>query len=216
MDTKKEIICPACGNKLAKTEIEGKMIDVCQDGCGGIWFDHYEIRLFDEKFEEAGEILAQVRRKPGIKVDHTQRRKCPVCPDSVLMRHFYSPRREVEVDECPTCGGMWLDTGELAHIREQFENNEERKKFVQNFCAKNSANFMRAQNELLEANVCDEEELELLADNDLTEEQKQVLIQNEEELKIQQLRNKATKFAKMFPFLYISWYIPGKQKGMTY
>lgn len=34
-----------------------------------------------------------------------------------LHRHFFSARRQVQVDECPNCGGYWLDAGELAQIR---------------------------------------------------------------------------------------------------
>jgi uncharacterized protein len=37
------------------------------------------------------------------------------------MRHFFSPLRRVEVDECPQCGGYWLDAGELAAIREEVQ-----------------------------------------------------------------------------------------------
>ena len=43
-----------------------------------------------------------------------------------MLRHFFSVKQEVEVDECPSCGGYWLDFGELARLREQFENEEER------------------------------------------------------------------------------------------
>jgi Zn-finger nucleic acid-binding protein len=34
-----------------------------------------------------------------------------------LHRHFFSAKRRIEVDECPNCGGYWLDAGELAQIR---------------------------------------------------------------------------------------------------
>jgi Zn-finger nucleic acid-binding protein len=34
-----------------------------------------------------------------------------------LKRHFFSAKRRVEVDQCPNCGGYWLDAGELALIR---------------------------------------------------------------------------------------------------
>ncbi len=34
-----------------------------------------------------------------------------------LHRHFFSAKRRVEVDQCPNCGGYWLDAGELALIR---------------------------------------------------------------------------------------------------
>ena len=35
-----------------------------------------------------------------------------------------------EVDECPQCGGYWLDAGELALIRQECESEQERKKAV--------------------------------------------------------------------------------------
>ena len=35
-------------------------------------------------------------------------------------------KREIEVDECPACGGFWLDAGELRQIREQYETDAER------------------------------------------------------------------------------------------
>ena len=53
-----------------------------------------------------------------------------------LMRHFFSVKREVEVDECPKCGGFWLDYGELGQIRGQFSSEEERKKAAQAYCGK--------------------------------------------------------------------------------
>jgi Zn-finger nucleic acid-binding protein len=34
-----------------------------------------------------------------------------------LHRHFFSAKRRVEVDQCPNCGGYWLDAGELNQIR---------------------------------------------------------------------------------------------------
>ena len=43
-----------------------------------------------------------------------------------MLRHFSSVKRRVTVDECPSCGGYWLDVGELAAIRTEFETEEER------------------------------------------------------------------------------------------
>ncbi len=34
-----------------------------------------------------------------------------------MMRHFSSATRAVTIDECPTCGGIWLDRGELEQMR---------------------------------------------------------------------------------------------------
>ena len=36
------------------------------------------------------------------------------------MRHFWSVKRGVTIDECPECGGIFLDAGELARIRNEF------------------------------------------------------------------------------------------------
>jgi len=43
------------------------------------------------------------------------------------MRHWFSVEREVEVDECPRCGGFFLDHGELATIRAQFPSEAARR-----------------------------------------------------------------------------------------
>jgi len=46
----------------------------------------------------------------------------------VMMRHFFSVKKQVEVDECPNCAGVWLDAGELGKIRSLFKTEEERHK----------------------------------------------------------------------------------------
>jgi Zn-finger nucleic acid-binding protein len=52
-------------------------------------------------------------------VDSSRKRACPRCLEIKLQRHFFSAKRKVEVDQCPNCGGYWLDAGELAAIREE-------------------------------------------------------------------------------------------------
>jgi Zn-finger nucleic acid-binding protein len=37
-----------------------------------------------------------------------------------MMRHFWSVKRAVTIDECPECGGIFLDAGELGKIRAEF------------------------------------------------------------------------------------------------
>jgi len=95
------------------------VVDVCQDGCGGIWFDAYELQQVDEQNEAAGEPLLGIRRDERIVVDPSRKRECPRCAGIKLHRHFFSAKRRIEVDECPNCGGYWLDAGELALVREE-------------------------------------------------------------------------------------------------
>ena len=119
--------CPACGRQLREMTVGDIAVDVCEKGCGGIWFDNYELKKVDEKHESAGETLLEMARDPSVKVDHTQKRSCPKCVDQPMIQHFLSIKREVEVDECPACGGLWLDYGELGAMRDQYENEAERK-----------------------------------------------------------------------------------------
>jgi hypothetical protein len=109
--------CPACFNELTARQAGGITVDVCQLGCGGIWFDAFEMQKVDELNETEGEALLEIERDESIVVDANRKRVCPRCPDVKLRRHFFSAARRVQVDECPNCGGYWLDAGELALIR---------------------------------------------------------------------------------------------------
>lgn len=119
--------CPVCDCMMEEVVIEGIAVDVCKQGCGGLWFDNFELQKVDEPHESAGESLLQIATGKNAEIDHSQRRKCPKCEDAIMMRHFFSVKKEVEVDECPNCGGFWLDSGELGRIRSQYASEEERK-----------------------------------------------------------------------------------------
>jgi|SRR5207244_7764934 len=109
--------CPACFNQLKQMQVGSLVVDACEGGCGGVWFDAFELQRVDEQQEVAGEHLLEIRRDQRIKVDPSRKRECPRCEGMKLKRHFFSAKRRVEVDECPNCGGYWLDAGELAQIR---------------------------------------------------------------------------------------------------
>jgi len=109
--------CPACFNQLKQMQVGSLVVDVCDGGCGGVWFDAFELQQVDEETEAAGDHLLNIRRDERVQVDAARKRECPRCAGIKLKRHFFSARRKVEVDECPNCGGYWLDAGELAQIR---------------------------------------------------------------------------------------------------
>ena len=109
--------CPACFNELAELQVGSLAVDACRGGCGGIWFDVFELQKVDEEREIAGEPLLNIQRDERLVVDTSRKRECPRCAGIKLHRHFFSAKRRVEVDQCPNCGGYWLDAGELALIR---------------------------------------------------------------------------------------------------
>lgn len=44
-----------------------------------------------------------------------------------------SAKRKVAVDECPSCGGHWLDPGEHVKIQTEFVSEEEREQAAQRY-----------------------------------------------------------------------------------
>jgi uncharacterized protein len=109
--------CPACFSELTEFQVGDFTVDVCHGGCGGIWFDAFELQKVDEERETAGEPLLHIQRDECLIVDPSHKRGCPRCAGVKLHRHFFSAKRRVEVDQCPNCAGYWLDAGELALIR---------------------------------------------------------------------------------------------------
>ncbi|MBD3222577.1 hypothetical protein GF314_15185 [bacterium] len=127
--------CPACNNPMSEHTVNGVTIDVCRDGCGGLWFDNFELDKVDEQFESVDSMLLDGPADPAPVMDTGARRSCPRCEGMVMMRHHVSVRREIEIDECPGCAGTFLDHGELEAIRQQFESQEARSEAAREFFA---------------------------------------------------------------------------------
>lgn len=125
--------CPACNNELTAKTIGDIAVDVCDNGCGGIWFDNFELQKFDEPCESVPEELLNIQTNQNIKVKLDLRYHCPKCDDIVMMRHPFSFKGQVTVDECPACGGIWLDQGELIQIRELFTSQRQKEMQTEQF-----------------------------------------------------------------------------------
>lgn len=135
------MICPACGRELIEKKLGDVFVDVCDGGCGGIWLDCFELDKLAEPDAAAGVQLLDLARRGGSRATATRTGAdqdasgdsghgalwCPRCEDRKLFRHFHSVRRQVKIDDCPECGGIWLDVGELATIRGQYASEDKRK-----------------------------------------------------------------------------------------
>ena len=127
-DNKDVIIkCPACGKEMKKIFMpaQGINLDVCVDGCGGIYFDNREFSKFDEPHEDITPLKEVLSNKEFQKVDQHQTRVCPVC-GSDMVKNYSSVNKEVEIDECYHCGGKFLDYYELDKIRSEYNTETER------------------------------------------------------------------------------------------
>lgn len=108
--------CPACGKSLASRKAGSIIVDVCEGGCGGVWFDNFELPRIDDS---AAEQIRAVPRDFSLHVDRESRRVCPRCPGQVMIRRFFSRLRRTQIDECPNCAGIWLDAGEFGAIQQE-------------------------------------------------------------------------------------------------
>ena len=112
--------CPACTRPLTTLFVEDIEVDACHGGCGGLWFDNFELACFDEPHElTAVQELLSVPADLSVEVDYHAKRQCPKCAVP-MMRHFCTAQRRTQVDACPQCGGNWLDVGELTQLRSEF------------------------------------------------------------------------------------------------
>lgn len=122
-----QIKCPACGKIMEKVFVksEGINIDICTDGCGGIFFDNREFDAFNEQHENISDIEAKFKGKTFAPVDQSGVRICPACGGK-MVKNTSKINGNVEVDDCYLCGGKFLDYGELQKIREEFINDKVR------------------------------------------------------------------------------------------
>ena len=122
-DTSFDIECPACGKTMKKVYLPDSNIniDICVDGCGGIYFDNRELEKFDEEHENADIILEELKGKSFLKTDESAVRTCPRC--KIPMVKMGSGKGDVEIDVCNVCGAKFLDNSELQKIRESAFGN---------------------------------------------------------------------------------------------
>lgn len=128
VDTIELIECPACGKMMHKVfmEDEGLSLDVCLDGCGGIFFNNRELKKFDERHENIDELKNMYEGKTFNPVDENITRKCSVCGNNMVKNHV-SAKKEITIDECYSCGAKFFDFGELKKMRSQYATEADRK-----------------------------------------------------------------------------------------
>ncbi len=129
--------CPACSKQLVEYKAGSLMIDICRDGCAGIWFDKDELEAVDEGKEPFPEDLLQVLRNAKVVVDHSKDRHCPKCSNQLLVEQYYDSSGQVAIDTCMTCGGHWLDTGELKSVRQDNTASAERDQAIEQYMSRN-------------------------------------------------------------------------------
>ncbi len=87
----------------------GVLIDICVE-CGGVWLDKGEILSFS-----ASPDVLQGHLDMGLLDAHPSGIDCPRCGTGLTEGGLIKPK--LLVDLCPSCGGLWMDGGEMAALR---------------------------------------------------------------------------------------------------
>jgi hypothetical protein len=90
-------------------------VDVCDAGCGGLWFEASELARVDEPDEGIGAALEAALTHPA-GPQRSAPIRCTRC-EVVMREHRYRDIPGALVDECERCRGFFLDAGELRAIR---------------------------------------------------------------------------------------------------
>ncbi len=101
--------CPKCDQQsLVSRDVRGIQVDQCEQ-CGGVWCDPTELpKLLALGSAEAGQVA---RGRPDAGVS-SRAGKCPR-DGRPMIRVASAKKREVILETCPECRGVWLDGGEL-------------------------------------------------------------------------------------------------------
>ncbi|MFC1650306.1 zf-TFIIB domain-containing protein [Candidatus Latescibacterota bacterium] len=122
------MICPVCVSEMIEEDFGGINVDVCKNGCRGIWFDWAEIVKLDENNEGFGSALEAALKFPKTNEENRGNIQCPKCGIPMHI-HKYKSSKEINVDECYVCGGFFLDSGEFNVIRDTFMSEEEEEQY---------------------------------------------------------------------------------------
>ena len=121
--------CPVCSTEMVEKDL-GQKVDICENGCKGIWFDRAELQKLDQPGEGIAAAIKAAQQSPRINDAERGQINCPQCGIPMHM-HKFARDQEVNVDECYECGGFFLDSGELKEIRDNFMSDTDAEAYTE-------------------------------------------------------------------------------------
>jgi Zn-finger nucleic acid-binding protein len=109
--------CPRDGAELSKVTVGGVEIDKCHH-CDGLWFDPGELdKVRDMELNDIEEQLESRFGNPDVAPGEVEGyMRCPRCDGGRLQQVTYTYQRQIKIDRCENCLGVWIDDGELDAI----------------------------------------------------------------------------------------------------
>ena len=119
------MICPNENVEMQQVKVESHygqtvMLDQCP-GCGGIWFDQFELSAVKQGQAEKIESLNVDALRTTSSIEKTEL----LCPrDSATLVHFNDPffPKTIIIARCPVCNGFWLNRGEFVKYQDYRES----------------------------------------------------------------------------------------------
>lgn len=100
--------CPRDHSSLVMQDIKDAALDVCNK-CGGQFFDAGEMfGAFGIKAD--GSYWDRAETASAMKDSDIH---CPRCEHMMLLQEIKHGAHKVDIDRCRSCGGIWLDKGEV-------------------------------------------------------------------------------------------------------
>ncbi len=127
---KSNLKCPDCNNNLkevlADTHYGLKIkLDQCF-GCGGIWFD--DLELYPVKKEEVEKLEnADLKKLQENSFLGGGNGLCPICLDKLEIFKDYNFPKQLEVEYCKNCKGLWMNRGEAMDFKIWQESRKSKK-----------------------------------------------------------------------------------------
>ncbi len=113
--------CLNCGDEMAANLVMTRdaeiAYDVCE-ACGSLWLDAGELDKMAFQVEGSIEFSSQ---EPAPAVP-APRKPCPRCDEARLEKVSFVGYSDIVLDRCPSCGGFWLDGGELDLVNRELED----------------------------------------------------------------------------------------------
>ena len=106
--------CPVCAATLIEMSLKHEEIDRCPS-CNGVFFDQGELKTvlrIVELLEHVQLEEADIENLPTLEL--ARRLACPADGAIMAKRDFGA----AVFDACPTCGGFWLDGGEITALKQ--------------------------------------------------------------------------------------------------
>ena len=118
--------CPIDKNDLQKIEYDGVEGLICKK-CQGNWLRFKSVKNLYDKYHLL--VPAKIYHEFAPNINHRSWPSKIRCPDDqeILTTHEF---KNIEIDICETCKGLWLDKGEIDKLRVRAKARDRVENFV--------------------------------------------------------------------------------------